>query len=86
MKKIVASERTVVVYESCHRIVKFLQELIDNLPLRQAGGGANLNIVVCRELTKMFESVYRGTPSTVLATLQSDQNNLKGEFVIVIGK
>src|SRR3989344_4245157 len=43
-------------------------------------------VVVCRELTKMFESVYRGTPSTVLATLQSDQNNLKGEFVIVIGK
>ena len=86
VKKIVAADTTAVVYESCHRIEKFLQELIDNLPLRQAGGGANLNIVVCRELTKMFESVYRGTPSTVLATLQSDQNNLKGEFVIVIGK
>ncbi|PIR92455.1 rRNA (cytidine-2'-O-)-methyltransferase [Candidatus Falkowbacteria bacterium CG10_big_fil_rev_8_21_14_0_10_44_15] len=86
VKKIVASERTAVVYESCHRIVKFLQELIDNLPLRQAGGGANLDIVVCRELTKMFESVYRGTPAEVLAEIQKDKNNLKGEFVIVIGK
>lgn len=79
VKKIIASEQTIVVYESCHRIVKFLQELIDN-------NGADLKIVVCRELTKMFETIYRGTPAEILATLQSDKNNLKGEFAVVIGR
>ncbi|MFA6551030.1 MAG: 16S rRNA (cytidine(1402)-2'-O)-methyltransferase [Patescibacteria group bacterium] len=79
VKKIIASERTIVVYESCHRIVKFLQELIDN-------DGADLKIVVGRELTKMFETIYRGKPAEILATLQSDPNNLKGEFAVVIGR
>jgi len=79
MKKVIAAEITVVVYESCHRVIKFLQELIDN-------GGGNLKVVVCRELTKMFESVYRGTPGEILVILQSNKNNLKGEFVVVIGK
>ncbi|PIT93565.1 16S rRNA (cytidine(1402)-2'-O)-methyltransferase [Candidatus Falkowbacteria bacterium CG10_big_fil_rev_8_21_14_0_10_43_11] len=77
VKKIIASEQTIVVYESCHRIVKFLWELIDN-------GGANLKIVVGRELTKMFETIYRGKPAEILAILQSDSNNLRGEFVVVI--
>jgi 16S rRNA (cytidine1402-2'-O)-methyltransferase len=76
IKKIAASEQTVVVYESCHRIVKFLQELIDN-------NGADLKIVVCRELTKMFESVYRGKPKEILDLFQSDKNHLKGEFVVI---
>ena len=79
VKKIVAIDTTVVVYESCHRIVKFLQELIDN-------GGTALKLVVCRELTKMFESIYRGAPAEILQILQQDKNNLKGEFAIVIGK
>lgn len=89
VKKIVASEQTVVVYESCHRIVKFLQELInaggENLPPKADQPRAE-KIVVCRELTKMFESVYRGTSEEVLEILQSDKKNLRGEFVVVIGK
>jgi len=79
VRKIVASEYTVVLYESCHRIEKFLGELID-------GGGADLKVVVCRELTKMFESIYRGAPRDILKVLQSDKKNLKGEFVVVVSK
>ncbi|OGZ34735.1 MAG: hypothetical protein A2174_02225 [Candidatus Portnoybacteria bacterium RBG_13_41_18] len=41
-------------------------------------------IVVCRELTKMFESIYRGTAEEIIKILESDKNNLKGEFVAVI--
>ena len=78
MKKIIAAEQTVALYESCHRIIKLLQELTEH-------GGGGLRLVVCRELTKMFESVYRGMPAEVLAELQKDKNNLKGEFVVVIG-
>lgn len=43
-------------------------------------------VVVCRELTKMFESVYRGTAEEILKILESDKNHQKGEFVVVVGK
>ena len=43
-------------------------------------------IVVCRELTKMFESIYRGTAEEILNILNSDKDNQKGEFVIVVKK
>ena len=75
-KEVAAADRTVVFYESTHRIVKTLEQLIKALPQRQ--------IVVCRELTKMFESVYRGSAEEILKILNSDKNNLKGEFVIIV--
>lgn len=67
------SEYTVVFYESGHRIKKCLAELACALdPKRE--------IVVCRELTKLHESVYRGTVAEIIA-----QNiDERGEFVIVI--
>ena len=34
----------------------------------------------------MFESVYRGTAEEILDILNSDKNNLKGEFVVVVKK
>ena len=43
-------------------------------------------VVVCRELTKMFESVYRGTAEEILGRLNEDKNNQKGEFVVIIEK
>ena len=75
-KEVAVAEHTVVFYESTHRIVKTLEQLIKVLPQRQ--------IVVCRELTKIFESVYRGSAEEILNILNSDKNNLKGEFVIVV--
>lgn len=70
---VAASEYTVVFYESSHRITKALQSLKEFLsPERK--------ICVCRELTKSFESVYRGTIGEV-----SEMNiPEKGEFVLVI--
>ena len=66
---------TIVLYESTHRILKTLDELalrIENRP-----------IVLGRELTKMHESVYRGTVAQVTDKLKA--GSIKGEFVIVIG-
>ncbi len=65
---------TVVFYESTHRILKSLGELGERMPERK--------LVVCRELTKMFETIYRGTPAEVTAKLES--SSIKGEFVIVV--
>ncbi len=78
-KEVSEAEYTVVFYESTHRILKALGLLKEVLsPERQ--------IAVCRELTKQFESIYRGTAEEILKILTSDKNNQKGEFVIIVGK
>jgi 16S rRNA (cytidine1402-2'-O)-methyltransferase len=75
-KEITDFNRTVVFYESTHRILKTLETLKNLLPHKK--------IMVGRELTKMFETIYRGTPEEILQIFRQDKNNLKGEFVIVI--
>lgn len=70
------SKYPVIFYESPHRIIKTLKELgIVNRELR---------IVVCRELTKKFETIYRGTIEDCLNKLQKSE--IKGEFVVIIDK
>jgi len=73
-KKIAEADETVIFYESTYRILKSLNEL------RVAAG--ERQIVVCRELTKMFETVYRGTVSEVSEKLKAD--TIKGEFVVIV--
>lgn len=68
-------EETVVIYESPHRIVRTLGELAETFgPEREAA--------VVREISKKFESHYRGTLGELLEEFTSNQP--KGEFVIVI--
>lgn len=69
------SERTVIFYESTHRIIKALTSLAEVLePERR--------IVVGRELTKKFETIYRGTAQEVLKLLETGET--RGEFVVVV--
>ena len=72
IKQIKDSKYTIALYESVHRIEKLLNEL----------EGLDREIVVCRELTKKFETIYRGKPEEVLNKLQDDK--IKGEFVVII--
>ena len=74
--EVAAREETQVFYESKHRIEKALTELAARLGDRP--------IVVARELTKQFETIYRGTAEECLAKLQRDK--ILGEFVVVIRK
>jgi len=67
------SRYPVVFYESPYRIIKTLKE-IDLLTERK--------IVVCRELTKKFETIYRGSAKDVLAELAKDE--IRGEFVVIV--
>jgi 16S rRNA (cytidine1402-2'-O)-methyltransferase len=46
--------------------------------------GNQHEIVVARELTKTFESIYRGEIAKVKETIESDSNFQKGEFVILV--
>jgi 16S rRNA (cytidine1402-2'-O)-methyltransferase len=71
-EEVVNSEYPVIFYESPYRIIKSLTEL---RTLNE-----NLPIVVCRELTKKFETIYRGKVGEVLGQLKE----LRGEFVVVV--
>ena len=70
---------TVVFYESKYRILKALEELkeFSLLGMRQ--------MMVVRELTKQFETVYRGTVDEIMLKLNNHKDNLLGEFVVVVG-
>src|SRR3989344_6443518 len=72
-RNIEAITHTVVLYESKHRIIKALEQLT---PLGRP-------LVVCRELTKQFETTYRGTAEEILLKMMG--NNLLGEFVVIVG-
>ena len=74
LKELATEERTIVLYESSHRIEKLIGELSEYLPDRY--------VVVCRELTKMFEEYWRGYPAELNQSLLT--NTIKGEFVVVI--
>lgn len=76
LKEIAASDRASVFYESPHRIEKALAALAEFAPDRQ--------IALCRELTKVFEEVARGTAGELLARIEADPNKGRGEFVAVV--
>ncbi len=68
-------ERTMIFYESPHRLLKTLQDFIQYF-------GAERRCSVSRELTKLFEENVRGTLQEVLEHFQ--QKDVKGEIVIVV--
>ncbi len=73
-QEIMASKYPVVFFESCYRILKTLTQLKE---LEK-----NLEIMVSRELTKKFETTYRGKIEKVINEIEKDK--VKGEFVVVI--
>jgi len=77
-KEVIESKYPVIFYESPYRIIRTLQEL--DLEARTCN--LEPNIVVCRELTKKFETVYRGNISEVLQKIKKDV--IKGEFVVIV--
>ncbi len=81
------SDYTVVVYESKHRIIKFLQEMqkAKQIVEKELEQKIVVNTVVCRELTKMYETVYRGEIEEIYnRIINGKESAKKGEFVIII--
>ena len=68
---------TQVFYESPHRIVATVDDIVSVM-------GANRRLVLARELTKTFETVYGAKASEVQAWLAADHNQQKGEFVVLL--
>lgn len=66
---------TLVVYESCHRVGSFVEEIAEKL-------GPDRVIAVAREITKLHETILVGRAGDILPKMTG--NNLRGEFVVMI--
>lgn len=75
LKRLAEEDRTIVLYESPHRLLKTLEEFEEYF-------GADRQASVSRELTKMYEETVRGTVEEIKSHFSN--NILKGEFVICI--
>lgn len=69
--------RTQVFFEAPHRIAESLEDM-------SAAFGATRRAAVARELTKVFETVYRGTLAELAALARSDANFTRGEITVVV--
>ncbi len=74
LKSLVKEEKTMVFYESPHRILKTLGELSTYF--------GNRKIILARELTKIYEEFLSGTAAELLEIFKN--KNPKGEFVVII--
>jgi 16S rRNA (cytidine1402-2'-O)-methyltransferase len=77
LARLAAEPRTLVLFEAPHRIVAALSDLASSF-------GAGRAAVVTRELTKMHESVYRGTLGELCAMAAKDADFARGEITVVI--
>lgn len=75
LKRLAEEERTIIVYESPHRLVKTLEQMIEFF-------GEDRLVSVSRELTKLYEETFTGRLREVFAHFNSKE--VKGEIVLVI--
>lgn len=75
LQSLAEEERTMIFYESPHRIVKALQQFAETF-------GAERRMSACREISKLYEESVRGTITEVLAHFEA--NEPRGEFVLVV--
>jgi 16S rRNA (cytidine1402-2'-O)-methyltransferase len=69
--------RTLVFFEAPHRIAESLEDM-------SAAFGSDRRAAVARELTKVFETVYRGTLATLALQARGDTNFTRGEITVVV--
>lgn len=74
---LLSEHRTVVYYESPHRIVDSLKDF-------QAVLGDERQIVLAREITKTYETILSGSISQILEQVLGDANQQRGEFVVLV--
>lgn len=77
LTNLVAEARTVIFYESSHRIVESLADFVSVF------GGTRM-AVVARELTKLYETVIAGTLADIQQRVSADPNQQRGEFVVLV--
>lgn len=74
LKVLKDEKRTLIIYESPHRILDTLDNMLDTLE--------NRNIAIVRELTKVYEEIFRGTIQEAIDKFSSEK--IRGEFVLIL--
>lgn len=77
-REIAQSERTVIFYESPHRITKTLDSLEKFCPQKK--------VTITRELTKIYEEVVSGNAMEVKDYFDKNKEKIKGEFVVLVSQ
>ena len=77
LAELAAEPRTLIFYESSHRIEDALADAVTII-------GADRPAAIARELTKMFETVFSGRLGELQARVAADPDQRKGEFVLLI--
>ncbi len=77
-KEIAITKRTVVFYESPHRIIKTLESLNKYVPERK--------VVIAREMTKIHEELLEGVPAELLEYFNKNKEKIRGEFVVIVDR
>ena len=75
-KEIAEAKRTIIFYESPHRILKTLESLIKHVPDKR--------ICIAREITKIYEEFKTGTPAELSDYLTKNPVKQKGEFTVLV--
>ena len=76
LKELMGQTPTLIFYESSHRIKDCMQDIAELDDKR--------HIVIAREITKTFETVLSGNASAIVDIMEQDDNQQKGEFVVMI--
>ncbi|MBC2856079.1 MAG: 16S rRNA (cytidine(1402)-2'-O)-methyltransferase [Cetobacterium sp.] len=74
LKKLATEERTMIIFESPHRIEKTLKDIETFIGVRE--------VVIVREITKIYEEILRGTTTELIEKLS--KNPIKGEIVLLV--
>ena len=77
LSELAGETRTVIFYESSHRILESLEDMRHTF-------GEEREAVVARELTKMFETILDGPLAGLVERVAADPNQQRGEFVVMV--
>ncbi|QCR37327.1 16S rRNA (cytidine(1402)-2'-O)-methyltransferase [Nissabacter sp. SGAir0207] len=77
LQALVEEPRTLIFYESTHRLIDSLTDMVTVL-------GADRYVVLAREITKTWESIHGAPVAELLAWVQADENRRKGEMVLIV--
>ena len=77
LEQLATRAETLVLFESVHRVADTLQDLVTLF-------GADRQAIAARELTKLHETIYRGSLAEIGAQLAADPGAAKGEYTLVI--
>ena len=77
LKELTDETRTMVFYDAPRRAIDTVADIVEVL-------GGERQVVIARELTKTFETIYADSSANILAWLEQDPNQLKGEMVLMI--